>query len=513
MKAKLFILLVILSFSATAIARSGIIKPYYGGYSDAWEFDGKYLKPYYGGYSDGWEWDGKYLKPYNGFYSDGWEWDGKYLRPYNGFYSDGWEWDGKYLKPYNGFYSDGWEFDGKYFKPYLGGFDNAWEIEGDVPIPVIAAAIGILGNGQPPSTSGTCGAGLWWELTGSGSNLTLTITGTGRMTSYTSYNPAPWQYYKGSITTAVIGSGVTFLSYEAFTDCYRLTAFDVDANNNVYSSENGILFNEDKTILYRCPEGKSGSYTIPNTVTTLNGGAFAYCSKLTEVVIPNSVTAISDAAFGFCTRIEEIIIPNSVTSIGNGAFYYCIGLTKVTIPGSVTFVDMSAFKYCSGLTELTIPNSVTTMGWNAFACQNLTDIYVSWNNPPAISTEYDVWDVFYTVPKSKVRLHIPSGTKSIYKKSPVWQDFLLVEDGLTGMEETHTDALKLYPNPVKEVLIIENGELTIENAGIYDLSGKIIIDCQLSTTNSINVSALPQGIYFVKLETNKGIIKKKFIKK
>ncbi len=48
--------------------------------------------------------------------------------------------------------------------------------------------------------------------------------------------------------------------------------------------------------------------------------------------------------------MTEITIPDSVTSIGFGAFAYCDGLTEITIPDSVTSIGFGAFEGCSDMT-------------------------------------------------------------------------------------------------------------------------------------------------------------------
>ena len=83
--------------------------------------------------------------------------------------------------------------------------------------------------------------------------------------------------------------------------------------------------------------------------------------------------------------------------------------------------------------------------------------------------------------------------------------------GKTGISETETGKINLYPNPVKDELTIENGELTINKITIADLSGKSIQQIN-GSQKQINVSALSSGIYFVKIETDKGVVTKKFIK-
>ena len=82
----------------------------------------------------------------------------------------------------------------------------------------------------------------------------------------------------------------------------------------------------------------------------------------------------------------------------------------------------------------------------------------------------------------------------------------------TGISEMTDYGLRIYPNPTKGELKIENGELKIKNVEIVDISGKIIINYQLSTVNSIDISHLPPGIYFVKMTTENGVVTQKIVK-
>jgi len=143
------------------------------------------------------------------------------------------------------------------------------------------------------------------------------------------------------------------------------------------------------------------SLTIPNTVTTIEDGAFAYCTGFTgDLIIPNSVVTIGASAFFTCYSFDgDLVIGNSVTTIGEYAFDDCNGMHGVlNIPSNVTTIGIDAFRYCafSGITvdpespvfdsrdncnaiirtetnelvigcvNTVIPNTVTSIGENSF---------------------------------------------------------------------------------------------------------------------------------------------------
>ena len=180
-----------------------------------------------------------------------------------------------------------------------------------------------------------------------------------------------------NLESITISNSVTNIGDGLCYRCSNLKNIYVDKNNQYYSSENGILFNKDKSKLIKYPDGKINKQCIiPDNVTDIGEYAFAACSSLTSITIPNSVTSISDRAFYYCSSLTSITIPNSVTSIGGCAFNSCSSLTNITIPNSVTCIDAYTFMRCSSLTSITIPNSVTSIEYGAFnECSSLTDVY------------------------------------------------------------------------------------------------------------------------------------------
>jgi len=203
-----------------------------------------------------------------------------------------------------------------------------------------------------------------------------------------------WAFYRTGLTKIDIPSSVTTIVNGAFLGCTSLTAINVAADNTRYSSTEGVLYNKNKTILIQCPGGKTGAFTIPNTVTIIRNGAFRYCritkitipnsvnnieeqafseSELTGITIPNSVIIIRDGTFDGCESLASVTIPNSVTKIGDAAFQAC-GITGVTIPAGVTSIGTFAFSDCAGLTSVTFQGKISSSEFNNKAFDGLGDL-------------------------------------------------------------------------------------------------------------------------------------------
>jgi hypothetical protein len=78
-----------------------------------------------------------------------------------------------------------------------------------------------------------------------------------------------------SLVSVTIPDSVINIGGEAFTGCKNLSKLNVDSDNIVYLTENGVLYNKDKTILYvYSARKKERSFSIPNTVKNIEGYAF-----------------------------------------------------------------------------------------------------------------------------------------------------------------------------------------------------------------------------------------------
>jgi hypothetical protein len=93
----------------------------------------------------------------------------------------------------------------------------------------------------------------------------------------------------------------------AFYYCTSLEKIEVDANNNNYTSDDGVLFDKAITTLIKYPKEKNdAAYEIPYGVTSVGDCAFLGCTALTSVTLPRSVTNIGKRAFGYCESLTDV---------------------------------------------------------------------------------------------------------------------------------------------------------------------------------------------------------------
>jgi len=109
--------------------------------------------------------------------------------------------------------------------------------------------------------------GLTWVMIGS---------------SVTNIGDGPFSDCVG-LTNVTFGSGVTSIRNWTFSGCTNLTSLEVDALNPAYSSLDGVLFNRNQTTLIRCPTGRTGGYTAPASVASIEDSAFLNCASLTRL--------------------------------------------------------------------------------------------------------------------------------------------------------------------------------------------------------------------------------------
>lgn len=176
----------------------------------------------------------------------------------------------------------------------------------------------------------------------------------------------------GNLKKIQITSNVEKLATSSFVNQGNLTEINVVSENKYYSSEDGVLFNKDKTEFIKWPQGKSlTEYTVPGTVKTIKGGSF-YASNIKSIIIPPSVEKMESYAFQ-STSATKIVCQEQdgkgVKEIGYRCFWLT-NLNEISLPSTLEKLDGEAFRGSYSLKKITInkpENSLSGKPWQASA--------------------------------------------------------------------------------------------------------------------------------------------------
>ena len=193
------------------------------------------------------------------------------------------------------------------------------------------------------------------------------------------------------LKTLTIGSGVKNIEINAFNRCDLLESITVDEDNPNFSSQDGILYNKDKTAIVHVPHCISGDISLPNGLISIDYD-FHNRTYLTGIVIPDSVESISYGSFYNCTSLKSVIIGSGVQNISNVFLPSCpieyaavpaslvSDLNKDTIKTLVITSGDSIESYAltsSAVENIIIGDSVKNIGYAAFQhSQSLINVYI-----------------------------------------------------------------------------------------------------------------------------------------
>ena len=158
-----------------------------------------------------------------------------------------------------------------------------------------------------------------------------------------------------SLKSITIPASVREISNTVFEGCTSLESIVVEEGNSTYDSRdncNAVIETATNTLKIGLSSTK-----IPNTVTTIGGGAFKG-TTLKSIVIPEGVTLIEDEAFDGCKSLETVSLPNSLERICYDAFRYS-NISSISIPAGVKYIYDYAFHGCGNLSTITVSNGNT----------------------------------------------------------------------------------------------------------------------------------------------------------
>lgn len=210
-----------------------------------------------------------------------------------------------------------------------------------------------------------------------------------------------------------IPASVTNIDNSAFDGCKCIEWYEVDPQNEVYYSINGVLYEKSKNVLFKYPiEKQDNSFYILSNTTEIADKAFKGCAHLREIFISSSVIAIHPNAFekncnlrdinvddknSYYTSIDGVLydkevkklvlfvnkdksaftVPSTVTHIGCNAFSHCHQIKNIFLPKEISIIGDLAFSDCCALQSIILPDGVISIGnWAFEDCVSLSEISI-----------------------------------------------------------------------------------------------------------------------------------------
>lgn len=144
------------------------------------------------------------------------------------------------------------------------------------------------------------------------------------------------------IETVVFPESLEDIGYNPFVDCSNI---HFESKSLYFKVIDGVLYNKDCSKIICYPVWKAnGVINLPDSVITLERGAFSGCRNMTGINLHN-VNIINKSCFTNCISLESLYCSDLITYIGEWAFAYCKKLGLVSVSKD-TLIDNNAFSNC-----------------------------------------------------------------------------------------------------------------------------------------------------------------------
>lgn len=216
-------------------------------------------------------------------------------------------------------------------------------------------------------------------------------------------------FYNCDKLTTVTAPGVSIIRGYAFYQCPALTNLDI--SNLTYIDEYAFAYcHAFAPATFNSELAYIGSYAFRSTA-------------ISEVNIPESITKIYSGTFAYCENLSTVKLPASVTSIGSEAFTGCPLLTSINLEEGLTQIEGGAFSGCSSLSELTLPSTLNSIGSYAFDyCSALLAIKCKAVVPPAASSSFTSG-----LDMNHCNLFVAPFSIDAYRAANGWKDFYIMK--------------------------------------------------------------------------------------
>ena len=137
------------------------------------------------------------------------------------------------------------------------------------------------------------------------------------------------------------------IGYNPFVGCSNI---HFESHSERFKVIDDVLYNFDESKIICYPAWKAvGDVRIPESVITLERGAFSGCERMKRLYLHN-VNIVNKSCFTNCSSLEELYCSDFITYVGEWAFAYCSSLKRVSVYKD-TIVDNNAFSNCHAVLE------------------------------------------------------------------------------------------------------------------------------------------------------------------
>ena len=176
-----------------------------------------------------------------------------------------------------------------------------------------------------------------------------------------------------SLLRISLSDAVQRVSGNPFADCTSLEEIEVSPFNPLYSSKDGALYNNARSVLVSAACARQGDFTVPDTVVEIGREAFRGCG-LRSISIPAKVRSLDVGALRGCPHLEEVRFLSSQPVIVKGeAFKDCPSLRTVSLP-DMDVIEFGTFEDCGSLHSIDLPKKLTRINERAFMNSGLISV-------------------------------------------------------------------------------------------------------------------------------------------
>ena len=294
-------------------------------------------------------------------------------------------------------------------------------------------------------------------------------------------------YYGNSIALSVANGDSTFDFFDGFNESSPDTTkwiFTKDPSVTTSNVNGNLVFkNNGSAILV----SKQMSITAPFVMHTKVNGLSAYSYDLCPLGYANESTKFNRVNFFSGVAFRQ---GNGFTILGSPVSY--LQTTPITTTSCDTLYDFVSTVYANGTADMKTPKGVLNISPNSWAVLNATRISLAYfynsANAQGVCTDGRKYDHVFVTKYT---------TSSIVIDSIGVETSFIIPTAISKQNEL-TTIVQLYPNPVKDILYLNQSKQATLVVTLTDLSGRICMQQNLHLgENIIGLENYKAGVYFV----------------